>query len=423
MLFSLRSTAPAVETMETAFRRTLERDADAPIDLLVEYLDLPDTAPTEYVERLTDLLKVKYSETRIDVVVPDGLEALRFVLERRGVLFPAVPVVFMNVTREELQRVQPAPDVTGVLLMPGGRRTMAVALDLLPDTQLVAIVGGATASDHRNAEIGRRQVRERPTGITVLSLVELPLEEQLQRVSMLPQHSLVYFASFRADVAGRSMVARDVLRLVARSANAPTVGSSDSWLGYGILGGDITRSDVPPERAAGLTARLLKGEPVAALPPVAEQSSAVMFDWRELRRWRIDEKRLPKGSVVLFRAPDFWADHKWEVAGAVGLLLGQGLLIGALLVERRSRQRAQTGLVEAERRYRTVADFTTDWEYWTRPDGSFAYISPSCLAISGYDAAAFTSRPALLTDIIVEEDRAAWAEHRRLHQPPDPPRR
>ena len=139
-----------------------------------------------------------------------------------------------------------------------------------------------------------------------------------------------------------------------------------------------------------------------------------MFDWRELRRWGIDEKRLPKGSVVLFREPDFWADHKWEVAGVVGVLLGQGLLIGALLVERRSRRRAQAGLVEAERRYRTVADFTTDWEYWTRPDGSFAYVSPSCLAITGYDAAAFTSRPALLTDIIVDEDRAGWTAHRHV---------
>jgi PAS domain S-box-containing protein len=97
-----------------------------------------------------------------------------------------------------------------------------------------------------------------------------------------------------------------------------------------------------------------------------------------------------------------------------GALVGQGLLIAALLFERRSRHRAQAGLVEAERRYRTVADFTTDWEYWTRPDGSFAYISPSCLAITGYDAAAFTNRPALLTEIIVDEDRARWTAHRHI---------
>jgi PAS domain S-box-containing protein len=184
------------------------------------------------------------------------------------------------------------------------------------------------------------------------------------------------------------------------------------WLGHGIVGGDLIRYSVQAQQAAGLAIRVLKGEPIASLPPIAEPATALMFDWRELRRWGIDEKRLPKGSVVLYRAPDFWADHKWEVAGVAGALLGQGLLIGALLVERRSRRRAQTGLVEAERRYRTVADFTSDWEYWTRPDGSFAYISPSCLGITGYDAASFTSRPALLTDIIVDEDRASWTAHR-----------
>ena len=51
--------------------------------------------------------------------------------------------------------------------------------------------------------------------------------------------------------------------------------------------------------------------------------------------------------------------------------------------------------------------------YWIRPDGSFAYISPSCHAVTGYDAAAFTSRPALLADIIVDEDREKWTAHRR----------
>ena len=201
-------------------------------------------------------------------------------------------------------------------------------------------------------------------------------------------------------------------RLVSRASNCPTFGAAEPWLGRGIVGGDLIRYSVHAQQAAGLAVRLLKGEPMASIPPIAEPTSALMFDWRELRRWGIDERLLPKGSVVLFRAPDFWADHRWEVAGAVGLLLGQGLLIGALLVERRGRHRAQAGLVEAERRYRTVADFTSDWEYWTRPDGSFAYISPSCTAITGYDAAAFTGRPALLTDIIVEEDRAGWAEHR-----------
>jgi PAS domain S-box-containing protein len=70
------------------------------------------------------------------------------------------------------------------------------------------------------------------------------------------------------------------------------------------------------------------------------------------------------------------------------------------------------GLAEAEHRYRTVADFGVDWEYWALPDGSLRYVSPSCEGITGYDAGAFIDRPELMTDIVAEEDRDAWQRHR-----------
>ena len=50
------------------------------------------------------------------------------------------------------------------------------------------------------------------------------------------------------------------------------------------------------------------------------------------------------------------------------------------------RQRSEEVLREAELRYRTVADFTHDWEYWRAPDGRLLYVSPSCEDITGYAA-------------------------------------
>ena len=42
--------------------------------------------------------------------------------------------------------------------------------------------------------------------------------------------------------------------------------------------------------------------------------------------------------------------------------------------------------------FRTVADFTYDWEDWTGPDGKYIYVSPSFERITGY------SRDKLLKD-------------------------
>ena len=58
-------------------------------------------------------------------------------------------------------------------------------------------------------------------------------------------------------------------------------------------------------------------------------------DWRQIRRWGIEPRALPPGTVVHFREPTFWeANRQWlMVAGAVMLL--QAGFIAALLVERR----------------------------------------------------------------------------------------
>jgi len=95
-----------------------------------------------------------------------------------------------------------------------------------------------------------------------------------------------------------------------------------------------------------------------------------------------------------------------DVHGAV-----QGISVMALDIT--ERKRSEQELRKAELRYRTVADFTYDWEYWQRPDGKLEYVSPSCERITGYAAEEFVRNPGLLDDLVVADDREAWLQHRR----------
>jgi PAS domain S-box-containing protein len=69
-------------------------------------------------------------------------------------------------------------------------------------------------------------------------------------------------------------------------------------------------------------------------------------------------------------------------------------------------------LRKAELRYRTVADFTHDWEYWEAPDGRLSYVSPSCERITGYKAEYFIENSDLISEITMPEDRDILYEHR-----------
>jgi PAS domain S-box-containing protein len=82
-----------------------------------------------------------------------------------------------------------------------------------------------------------------------------------------------------------------------------------------------------------------------------------------------------------------------------------------LLKEIEERKRAEQSLIEAELRYRTVADFTYDWVYWQGADGTLIYVSPSCERITEYRAENFIKDPTLLKKIIVKEDQKLWLKH------------
>ena len=68
-------------------------------------------------------------------------------------------------------------------------------------------------------------------------------------------------------------------------------------------------------------------------------------------------------------------------------------------------------LFEKEINFRTVANFTHDWEYWIGPNGRLIYCSPSCEKISGYSSDDLTYDPSLLPAMIHPEDRPSYEKH------------
>ena len=66
-----------------------------------------------------------------------------------------------------------------------------------------------------------------------------------------------------------------------------------------------------------------------------------------------------------------------------------------------------------EQKFRTVSDFTYDWEYWRGTDGKIIFMSPSVERITGYTIGEFEENPNLLDSIIYKSDLKIWQEHKQ----------
>jgi PAS domain S-box-containing protein len=82
------------------------------------------------------------------------------------------------------------------------------------------------------------------------------------------------------------------------------------------------------------------------------------------------------------------------------------------------RKRSEDALRQAEEKFRTLVDWTYDWEKWIDPQGNIVYTSPSSKRITGYSPEEIISNPQVLSDIVHPDDRMAYDAHRLLlHEP------
>ena len=103
--------------------------------------------------------------------------------------------------------------------------------------------------------------------------------------------------------------------------------------------------------------------------------------------------------------------HAWEGAvalGVVGAVYGTAVFILRNVQRQHALYAAEAQALQAETAlsYRVVAMYAPHFEFWVRPDGQFAYVSPACKRLTGWTPAEIMQNPQRLFDMVRVEDRS-----------------
>lgn len=407
--------APSNRMMFSGMRNFFDAHDGKNITIYAENLDLSLFKGREDEENLAEFFRIKYEHEPIDVLVPVQGPSLQFLLENRDVLFPRVPIVYVAPVP-----ITPDPGnnaaLTGITLTPDIKGTIDLMRKIHPGLKRIALVAGAGAIGKDMAELARRTLRGDYPTIRIIDLAGLPMDEILSRAGRLPTSTALLFLPLFQDGAGQRFIPAEALHTISQAANVPVYCVYDSHLGNGCVGGNMVSYGELGKRTAGMVLKVLKGGKPGTIPSEVVGDARAMFDWRAMKRWGISMSALPPGSIVANRELGIWERDKWYIIGSAFFVLAEAMLIAFLLVGIRTRRRTERELRESELRYRTVADFTFDWEYWVSPEGEFRYNSPSCERVTGYTTDEFRLDPGLRRKIIHPEDQGIWEQH--LHDEP-----
>ncbi|MBV8840162.1 MAG: ATPase [Alphaproteobacteria bacterium] len=326
-------------TISAQLRGELIRRSPDPVDL--HDVSLESMHPIDDPEPFLRYLRSLFANRPPDLSIAMGGPAVRFVLQHRTALFPAVPLLITGTDARTFEDIAGAENSVAVVLALDQTRQIENIRQLLPDVRHVAVIIGDSELERFYVDELKRVFRPFEPGLSFEWLNKLSLDAMVERVARLPPNSAIYYGRVLVDTRGISYEGDHALERLRAATNAPIFNPVDSNFGTGIVGGPMIETRLLAQESATAALRLLRGEPPAGIAPVIVGPGPPRYDARELDRWNISESRLPPGSQILFREPSVWDQYQTHIMAIVAALLLQTGLISWLLYEHRRRHTAE----------------------------------------------------------------------------------
>ncbi len=359
------------------------------LTLDIEFMDTKRYAGAENVERFRRSLAFKLDGRKpYDLILVSDDNALVFALEHQDDLLAGRPIVFLGINNVRLAKeLATNPDVTGVVEAISLEDTLEIIELLHPGSDELYVVVAANRSSRAN--LARFQARKgalkRMTG-KILALDDLSYAELAARMKAIPETSAVLLFGAYRDREGKTKTYLEGLRYLLRHTKAPIYSLWEHGLGFGILGGKMISHFEQGRVAARMASKILDGVSPAAVPVVSSSPNVFTFDYRVMQHHGLALEDLPPEAKILNAPKTWYAHYQVWIPWIVAFFVFQFVIIVFLAVNVARRRQAEKLAIESERRFKDLAQSSSDWLWETDAAGRFTYLSDRYEATTGIQA-------------------------------------
>ncbi len=348
-----------------------------------EHLGLTRNPSPESRKLRMQLISLRYSEHKMDLIITLYPNGLKFLLDMDQSFFPAAPVMALIIPQgyklpETDRRIIPH------VVVPDLNRTLEIGLKLVPKAERVYVVNGLDPMDRWIGSLARKDFKKWEDRLDFYYMSDLPLEKVLATVSAAPANSIVYLTTFSKDATGKYMRTVEVSEELAEVSRAPIFGLLGSVIGHGNVGGSLISFKHIGTKAGELALDILRGaQNIENIPEVLKVPQVDIFDWRQLKHWNLNESDLPKGSVIVNRVFSLW-DLKYYFIGVLVFIMAQLLLIIGLLAQKRRRRSAEESLRKKSEELDQFFNVSIELLCIINTNGRFFRLNPAWETVLGY---------------------------------------
>lgn len=375
-------------------------------ELHIEYMDTKRFEPESMYPIFEAMYRQKYQNTTFDVLIASDNNALDFVLARRESLFADVPLVFCGINNFNDALIAGQHDITGVVEAVEIEENIKLIQKLLPDTRKIVVINDRTPTGAANQNRFHEAARSFAGRFEFIELVSVSTDSLTRVLNQLPDDTAPLVFTFHVDEAGNRYSIDEYLTLIHENTRRPVFSFWEHYLGKNVIGGIVVNGESQGQHAAEMALKILSGQPADSITIMRHSPNVPMFDYTELKEFKIDLSRLPANSILIHKPDSFYSKYKteiWLVIFAFCFLVGSVI---TLLLNTIRRSKAEAALRESREKYQLLTDNIEEVFWIVSPDwGKIFYVSPAYETIWGRTPQSLYENPMSWLDAVIEDDR------------------
>ncbi len=294
-----------------------------PVRIFYEYMDSERIFDNHHIRNLYTLYKHKFNIIKFDAAIITDDQAFQFMLNYHSRLLPETPVVFCGVNYFSTYNLYGQDKFTGIVQTIDIDETLDLALSLNPRVRNAFVVVDKTPTSIAAIQLFIENMEKYQNRLSFYFNEDLDMQELLQTVEALSNDWIVIIVNFAVDKSGHTYPVKQSTRMITAKANVPVYSFWDRPLGDGILGGKLISGLAQGKLSAQMVLKLFEGELPSKIDVIKKSPNEFMFDYKVLKKFKIDLKSLPEGSLITNRPMNFFEEYQtaiWSIVLGMAVL-------------------------------------------------------------------------------------------------------
>jgi len=329
--------------------RSVLTDENSILD--IEFMDSKRFFKAENINNFYESIKykIKNNTGKYDAIIVGDDNAYDFAIKYENELFKDTPIVFFGINDiEKARKAKDNPWITGVAETESVADTLKIAIKLKPKaTKIIAITDSTETGIEQTKGFYNEEKHFSGLKFSDLNLSNLTNEDFKTKLKQIDDNTIVIFIAAYRDVEGNPIDFETAVKFVSDNCNQPLFDLQLQGIGSGLLGGKVISHIEQGKSAAKMVEKILSGIKITSIPVIDKSSNQYIFDHKQLKKFNINEKLLPKDSLILNKEVSFYEDNKkyiWSILIAFIVMIA---FIGYLLINIKFRKKAEKDLLEA----------------------------------------------------------------------------